>query len=88
MTQREPQPGSRRSSLRCSDRETKRLVAAIVAAGGEVKLGRAGHIKVYLEGRQIGSMPSTPSEYRSRKNTIADLRRAGLAIDTKGNPLP
>ena len=90
MTQSAPRPGSKRTANKSSDRDTRALLRAIEAAGGEVKpcRSRSGHYKVYLEGRLIGTIAGTPSEYRSRKNDIANLRRAGLPLTSKGTYAP
>lgn len=90
MTQSGPQPGSRRSTNKTSNRDTRALLRAIEAAGGclEPCRSRSGHYKVYLEGRLIGTIAGTPSEYRSRKNDIANLRRNGLQITSKGTYAP
>lgn len=82
-----PLPGSA-AGRRCQgNKELRRLLDAIVAAGGEVvPYGRSatGHWKVYLNGEMIGGLAGTPGDYRSRKNDIARLRRNGLNITTKG----
>lgn len=91
MVQTGPQPGSKRArTVKSSDRDTRALLDSIEAAGGTVKpcRSRSGHYKVYLEGRLIGTIAGTPSEYRSRKNDIANLRRAGLQINSKGQYTP
>ena len=61
------------------------LVAAVVAVGGEVKPCR-GHFKVYIGGVLTTTVPGTPSDPRSLKNAIAQLRRAGLPLTSKGRP--
>jgi len=90
MTQQTPQSGSRRTKTRKGcNRELRRLIAAIEAAGGQVDPPtRGGHHKVYYQGQLITTLASTPSEYRGRKNDIANLRRAGLRLTTKGTYEP
>ncbi|UJE15726.1 HicA-like toxin [Gordonia phage Ligma] len=62
-------------------REVKDLVTRVEVAGGEVRRSkRNSHLKVYLDGRLIGVIPSTPSDHRALKNSISQLRRNGLAI--------
>lgn len=41
---------------------------------------RNGHILVDKDGRRVCVLAGTPSDWRSWKNSIADLRRAGLKI--------
>ncbi|UXE04455.1 HicA-like toxin [Mycobacterium phage Funsized] len=87
MTRPEPQPGSRRSAgCRGSRKDTRRLLDAIRAAGGEVvaHTGKDGHWKVYLDGQYIGGIAGTPGDRRSWQNDIARLRRGGLNITSKG----
>lgn len=86
-----PIAGSKRSNgTKSSDRDTRALMEAIVAAGGTLRpcRSRTGHYKVYLDGKMIGTIAGTPSEYRSRKNDIANLRRNGLQITSKGTYAP
>ncbi|AKF14347.1 hypothetical protein SEA_VINCENZO_85 [Mycobacterium phage Vincenzo] len=66
--------------------DVKALVDAIRAVGGDVQHSRNQHLRVYVDGKLVTTMPSTPSDHRALKNTIADLRRAGLALTTKGRP--
>lgn len=58
--------------------ETDRLIKEVRANGGQLKKGKHGH-KVLKDGKVVGSIPNTPSDHRSTKNTRADLKRAGLA---------
>jgi hypothetical protein len=89
MGNQTPHPGSRRA-VGGSSKEYRKFLGAIRAAGGELRecTGRAGHYKVYLDGALIGTVAGTPSDPRGRQNDIAQLRRAGLRIDSKGRPLP
>lgn len=59
-------------------RETERLMREVEAAGATLKKAKHGH-KVIKDGRVVASIPTTPSDHRSTKNTRADLKRAGLA---------
>lgn len=64
---------------RAASKEARLLHARIRAAGGEIRpCRRSGHVKVYLDGRFIGTVAGTPSDWRSWKNDIATLRRRGL----------
>jgi hypothetical protein len=84
-------PGSRRGAgCRASNKDTRRLLDAIRAAGGTVEphRGKDGHFKVYLDGQYIGGIAGTPSDWRARANDIARLRRGGLNIDSKGRHTP
>lgn len=61
----------------------KDMIRRVEEAGGEIRRSRRGHFKVYLEGRLIGSLPSTPGDRRTELNDIAMLRRNGLPIAKK-----
>lgn len=78
-----PVQGTGRRQTGCGCREVKELVKAIKRAGGTVR-ACDNHLKVYLGDTLIATMSSTPSDYRTIKNTIADLRRAGLPLTSKG----
>lgn len=60
-------------------KECRDLIKKIEAAGGVVRTGK-NHPKVYVNGRYVTALCCTPSDYRSRKNELAILRRAGLEI--------
>lgn len=59
-------------------KEVKKLVKALEAQGFEVKIGKTNHPKVYRDGKLITTLPSTPSDWRSLKNALALLKRAGF----------
>jgi len=63
-----------------ANRDVRRLIAQIEAAGGRVILSRRGHFKVYLGKRLVGSIPQTPSDRRSLLNCRAAIRRAGIQL--------
>ncbi|QNL30197.1 hypothetical protein SEA_MARIOKART_70 [Gordonia phage Mariokart] len=64
-----------------SNREVKDLIREIEQAGGEIRRSkRNAHLKVYLNGNLIGTISATPSDWRSIKNSRAQLRRNGLDI--------
>ncbi|WAB09248.1 HicA-like toxin [Gordonia phage LittleMunchkin] len=64
-----------------SNKEIKDLIKQVQAAGAEVRTTKRNpHYKVYLGGRLIGTIPSTPSDWRGIKNSRAQLRRNGLDI--------
>ena len=57
------------------------LVKRIEEAGGRVvKTKRNSHLKVYLGPRLVGVLPATPSDFRTIKNVISDLRKKGLNL--------
>lgn len=84
-----PVPGSGRGTG-VARKEIRELLGQIEAAGGTVKpsCNKPGHFKVYLDGRFIGGISGTPSDYRSTKNEIARLRRRGLPLNSKGRYEP
>ena len=82
MAQLNPHPGSRRAH-KGSTNEVRDLLAAVSAAGGDVRKSR-GHWKVYLDGKYATTIPGTPGDHRGLKNATALLRRLGLPLTTKG----
>jgi hypothetical protein len=58
----------------------KVIVKALEAQGFVVKLAKNGHPMVYLGGRLIATLPSTPSDSRSLPNSLAPLKRAGFQV--------
>lgn len=59
--------------------ETGQLLRQLRRAGCEVEYTRNGHLKVHTPQGPV-YMASTPSDPRSRKNDLAELRRHGVAI--------
>lgn len=64
-----------------SQKDVKRLVHRLQRSGYDVRRARSGHWKIRDgEGHLLGTLPSTPSEYRGLKNQLAELRRNGVRI--------
>ncbi|QIG58998.1 HicA-like toxin [Gordonia phage AnClar] len=69
------------STQMASNKDVKQLLKAVEAAGGEVRRSKRNpHYKIYLNGRLIGVVASTPSDHRTTLNDRAQLRRNGLDI--------
>ena len=45
-----------------------------------VNCKRSGHTRINRDGKTIAMIGSSPSDIRTMRNTIADLRRRGVAI--------
>jgi predicted RNA binding protein YcfA (HicA-like mRNA interferase family) len=60
-------------------KEIKALIKDLEAQGWRVVLARSGHYKAYPpdKGQDMVTMPSTPSDHRSMRNTMRDLRHSG-----------
>ena len=63
-----------------TNRDVRRLVKLIEAAGGRVIRSKRGHFKVYIGDRLVTTLPQTPSDRRGLLNARAAIRRAGLEI--------
>lgn len=62
-------------------KEFKDLRKRLIEAGCRiVKSKRNSHHKVYYQGILINSMPSTTGDHRSLRNTLSQLRRAGVPL--------
>jgi hypothetical protein len=68
-----------RPKQRSAPRDVKALLRRLDDLEIEYTLSGAGHYKVFAPGGVV-FMPSTPSEYRSIRNTAAQLRRHGCQI--------
>ncbi|WP_333745463.1 hypothetical protein [Streptomyces sp. IBSBF 2950] len=58
--------------------DQRKLEKALKAQGFEVEPTRKGHKTVRKNGVRVATLAGTPSDSRSWKNTLADLRRAGF----------
>lgn len=59
--------------------ELRRLFQALRKAGYVVGQNRKGHHTVRdRAGRRVATLPLTPSDYRSWRNCLAELRRSGF----------
>ena len=62
-------------------KDVRALLKRIEAAGGRVVQGkRNAHRKVYVGPVMVAVLPSTPSDARSLKNAVSNIRKGGLAI--------
>ena len=50
----------------------------------DLRLSGAGHFKVYIDNRFIGTIPGSSNHYRGMRNTLALLRRSGIPIPHRG----
>lgn len=62
------------------DKETRRLLKALVDQGATIVNGRSGHLKVYRGAAFIGAISKTPGDHRTRKNEATRLRRGGFKV--------
>ena len=58
--------------------DMRKLIKALEEQGFEVATSKGGHYLVLLEGRRVATLSGTPSDTRSGKNGLAQLRRAGF----------
>jgi len=62
-------------------KDLRKLIARIEAAGGTVNRTRKNHWQVRnQENRIVAVLPSTPSDVRSMRNCLADMKRGGLDV--------
>jgi hypothetical protein len=55
------------------------LVHALIKAGCTIEDSRAGgHVKVYRDGRLVGTLSSSPSNRSAHKKARSDFRRQGV----------
>lgn len=60
------------------NKQMKQWVKQAEAQGFEVRITSKGHIQFKKDGQIVAVAASTPSDPRSWKNLIADLKRAGF----------
>jgi hypothetical protein len=62
--------------------DLRKLIKAMEANGLTVVLSKNGHYKVYRDGAMLAVIPGTTSDWRSIRNSIAQIRKA-TGIDLK-----
>lgn len=60
------------------NKENKKLTKELTRQGFQVRTTRRGHLLVERDGVVVAGLAGSPSDYRSIKNSIAALRRAGF----------
>lgn len=60
------------------NKETKKMVKALEDQGFTTKVTARGHIMVFRDGRPVTTFAGTASDWRSMKNALAPLKRAGF----------
>lgn len=60
------------------DKDLKKIVKALRAAGYDVSPTRRGHIRVSRDGRAVTTFSGTASDWRAHRNALAALRRDGF----------
>jgi hypothetical protein len=59
-------------------KDLKKIAKALEAQGFEVEETKRGHLMVFRDGRLVATFAGTPSDWRSLKNGLAKLKRAGF----------
>lgn len=60
------------------DKELRRIAKALEAQGFKVAITKRGHMIVSRDGELIATFSGTASDWRSLRNSLAPLRRAGF----------
>lgn len=63
-----------------SGKDTREFVAALEAVGYEIRHAKSGHLKVYLDGVLVFTLPNSGSDVRWRRNKISEMRGRGLPL--------
>ncbi|OCW60013.1 hypothetical protein HMPREF3167_07105 [Trueperella sp. HMSC08B05] len=61
-------------------KEVKKLIKRLEKAGLECRITKKNHILVYLDGKVIATLPSTPSDRRSLHNATRHIKAYGIDI--------
>lgn len=64
------------------NKDVRQLIRELDAQHFEVRPTRKGHYLVAKGGTVVAGLPGTPSDWRSLRNSLAALRRAGF-VHTK-----
>jgi hypothetical protein len=59
------------------NKDIKKLMRSLADQGFDVEPTKKGHLRVYLDGIWVTTLPGTPSDWRSYRNAVAALKRAG-----------
>ncbi len=59
-------------------KDLKTLLRALDDQGFSVRRSGKGHLLVQRGGRTVATLAGTPSDWRSHRNSLAALRRAGF----------
>lgn len=60
------------------DKDLRKITKALQAQGFDVEVTKRGHVVVTRDGDLVATFSGTPSDWRSLRNTLARLRRAGF----------
>jgi hypothetical protein len=60
------------------DSDMRKLIAALTSQGFEAAQSRRGHYLVLMDGRKVATLSGSASDWRSWRNGLAQLRRAGF----------
>lgn len=71
---------SKRAKHVTSNKDLRRLLAAVEDQGFSVEIRRAGHVKVTAPSGEVFFAGSSPSDRRSILNFRSQLRRAGATL--------
>lgn len=60
------------------NKDMRKIIEALETQGFEVTITRRGHVVVRRDGQVVATLSGTASDYRSIRNGLAYLRRAGF----------
>ena len=60
------------------DKDLRKVVKALEAQGFDVRTTRSGHLVVTRDGALVATFSGTASDWRSIRNGLAPLKRAGF----------
>lgn len=60
------------------DKEMRKLIKALEDQGFEIRITKKGHVTVGKDGVLIATLAGTASDWRSGRNALARLKRAGF----------
>ncbi len=60
------------------DKDLRKLAKALKTQGFDVEVTAKGHLVVSRDGKLVATFSGTPSDWRSFRNALAPLKRAGF----------
>lgn len=68
------------AKIKGAHKDVRAMIRRIECAGCEVRLAKNQHWKIYRDGCYLATMSGSPSDWRSKKNCEAQLKRLGVAL--------
>lgn len=65
------------------DKDLRKIVKALAEQGFDAQLSSKGHVIVRKDGRIVATFSGTASDFRSMRNGLANVKKAGFIWPSK-----